>query len=347
MTNRISIFQYNSAGISIERQSRYRTTPPLFLNLDLVTEKWRSIWIRIAGRAEAVVPTGHLCSIKNAIVFSQGAILTPDGSLIKETMPTTPLDAPDGPVHKMEGHVALLRKPGDNNYGHWLLELLPRVREFRVIFGHNVRFAIPASPFALREMRLETLAWLGVHEEDVVWLSNDPTQFDEISFITTNSIHSHTHDYTGIRDIVRLAIHGKKFDKGRRFYVARPDALRRGMTNQADIQDMFAKAGFDIVMPDGSFTATEQIDLFRSASVIAGVSGAALTNLMWMRPDTQVLSFNPNLGYEFFFWDLANIMNVRFSLIFGEAVSQEKGVHSDFTVDPLLVKNWLDGLKAN
>jgi capsular polysaccharide biosynthesis protein len=196
-------------------------------------------------------------------------------------------------------------------------------------------------------MRLETLAWVGVQEEDVVWLSNDATQFDEVSLITTNSIHSHTHDYTGIRDVVRLATHGRKFDRGRRLYVARPDALRRSITNQADIEDMLAKAGFDIVMPDGSFTAAEQIDLFRSASVIAGVSGAALTNLMWMRPDTQVLSFNPNLGYEFFFWDLANIMNVRFSLIFGEAVSQEKGVHSDFTVDTLLVKNWLDGLKAN
>ena len=345
MAEKISVNQYNNSAIVVDRESCYRSTPPLALNLTLVSEKWRNTWIRILGRHQAVIPQGRLCSIKNATVFGQGAILTPDDKLIEETLPVTPLDAPDGDVLHVDGHVALLRKPGDNNYGHWLVELLPRVREFRAIFGRNVRFAIPGNPLSMRKMRLDGLAWLGVETSDILWLSNEPTMFDEVSFITTNSIHSHTHDFSGVRDVVRHATHGKEFSKGRRLYVGRPDMLRRGMTNEGEIKSLFEKAGFETVIPSQALSVGDQVALFRSADIIAGVTGAALTNLIWMRPGTQVLSLNPNLGYEFFFWDLANIMDVRFSLIFGNAVEEEKGVHSNFSVDSTLVKNWIDALK--
>lgn len=345
MAEKISVNQYNNSAIVVDRESCYRSTPPLALNLTLVSEKWRNTWIRILGRHQAVIPQGRLCSIKNATVFGQGAILTPDDKLIEETLPVTPLDAPDGDVLHVDGHVALLRKPGDNNYGHWLVELLPRVREFRAIFGRNVRFAIPGNPLSMRKMRLDGLAWLGVEASDILWLSNEPTMFDEVSFITTNSIHSHTHDFSGVRDVVRHATHGKEFSKGRRLYVGRPDMLRRGMTNEGEIKSLFEKAGFETVIPSQALSVGDQVALFRSADIIAGVTGAALTNLIWMRPGTQVLSLNPNLGYEFFFWDLANIMDVRFSLIFGNAVEEEKGVHSNFSVDSALVKNWIDALK--
>lgn len=338
----ISILEYNNSAIPIERVNQYISRPPLAYNLDIVPERWRNHWIKVAGREQAVLPPGYLCSLKNATVFNQGAILTPNGKLIEETLPVTPIHVPEVAAKNVPGHVALLRKPGDNNYGHWLIELLPRVREFRSIFGRNVRFAVPGHPLAMRRLRLDTLAWLGVEESDVIWLSNDPVMFDEVSFITTNSIHSHTHDFTGVREIARHATHKSgEYKPGRRLYIGRPNILRRGLTNDDEIVGLFEEAGFETIIPSAEISANEQVELFRSADFIAGVTGAALTNLIWARPGTQLLSLNPNIGFEFFFWDLANIMNVRLSIIFGNATDKEKGVHSDFFVDPQLVETWL------
>lgn len=75
--------------------------------------------------------------------------------------------------------------------------------------------------------------------------------------------------------------------------------------------------------------------------MIAGVSGAALTNIIWAPPGTPVLSMLPNVGHEFFFWDLANIFGLKFSFIFGDARNPEMGGHSDFEVDSDLFTAWI------
>jgi capsular polysaccharide biosynthesis protein len=344
MVEIINVNQSDNLTVPIVRKSSYRSTSPNMLNVELVPERWRVPWLKITGRRRAEIPAAHVCLAKNAIVFSQGAVLTSDNKFIEETLPPTPIAPPAGPVKYVPGHVALLRKPGDNNYGHWLVEMLPRVREFRAVLGKHIRFAIPANPFAMKDTRRETLAWLNVAEPDIIWLNNEPTRFDEVSFITSNSIHSHTHDCFGIRNVVKKAVHGKDCGSGRKLYVARDESIRRAITNGVEVRNLFENNGFDTVFPE-KINLSEQVKLFRSADVVAGVSGAALTNLMWMRPGTKVLSLNPNLGYEFFFWDLANIMDVGFSIIFGQATDETKGVHSDFTVDLSLINEWITGLE--
>lgn len=76
--------------------------------------------------------------------------------------------------------------------------------------------------------------------------------------------------------------------------------------------------------------------------MITGVSGAALTNIIWARAGTPVLSMLPNVGHEFFFWDLANIFDLSFSFAFGSAKNPEFLGHSDFEVDPDLFEGWIN-----
>ncbi len=71
--------------------------------------------------------------------------------------------------------------------------------------------------------------------------------------------------------------------------------------NIGQIEKTFEQAGFEII-DCGSITVREQIEKTSGATAIAGIHGAAMTNLLWASPDTPVLElFSPgfmNACYE-------------------------------------------------
>lgn len=85
--------------------------------------------------------------------------------------------------------------------------------------------------------------------------------------------------------------------------------------------------------------------MFSNAEAIAGISGAALTNILFAPADCRILALMPNYGFEFFFWDIANIVGQDFSYIVGEAEAPEQLGHSNFTVDLRYIREWQETLK--
>ena len=76
----------------------------------------------------------------------------------------------------------------------------------------------------------------------------------------------------------------------RRLYVTRRDARnrRKWVSNEEAIEAVFARRGFEIVsMADVPFA--DQARLFRAAKVVAGVSGAGLTDLLFSPPGTHAI----------------------------------------------------------
>jgi capsular polysaccharide biosynthesis protein len=69
---------------------------------------------------------------------------------------------------------------------------------------------------------------------------------------------------------------------------------RRTPNHLAEIENIFSKRGF-LIVDCGAFSVKEQIRIVSSATAIAGLHGAAMTNLLWARPKTPVLEiFSPN-----------------------------------------------------
>jgi capsular polysaccharide biosynthesis protein len=73
----------------------------------------------------------------------------------------------------------------------------------------------------------------------------------------------------------------------RKLYVARTDAPTRVMRNEAAVIEEMRRRGYEIVVP-GTLSFTEQVQLFRSASVVVGPHGAGLTNIVFCEPGTTV-----------------------------------------------------------
>ena len=80
----------------------------------------------------------------------------------------------------------------------------------------------------------------------------------------------------------------------------------------------------------------EQIALFRTADVVVAQHGAALSNLIWMRPKTNVFEFVPNPAEHCHFQNLSPIFGIRHHILIQE---DGKG--------PVDVEVLMDALEAN
>ncbi len=325
----------------------YRSYPPAHANLDILPGDDKISYRSILARPHALPPVGHLVFLRNATVFGNGFVMTGDGRLIEETVPAGRLlPSTLEPTRRISEPVALLRKAGDSSYGHWLVELLPRVFDFREhLAGRKLRYGVPYNPLEMRNVRKTSLAWLDVYESDVVWLTADPVVVDELYFLTRTSVHSHLHDAAGVRKIsetARSLVPPGEFPK--RILVRRPPAARRRLIGEEEILAIAREHNFEEVFPE-SLSPEVQVRTFSQASAIAGVTGSALTNLLWAPGNCQVCVLSPNLGSEFFFWDIANIRGQEFSYIFGSVVGEPAGVHSDFSVSAHEFSRWVNTLK--
>ncbi len=90
-----------------------------------------------------------------------------------------------------------------------------------------------------------------------------------------------------------------KVDRGKRIYISRQDARIRRIRNEAEVMAHLEKLGFE------SYTLSdmplkEQARLFAGASVIITLHGAALTNLLYARPDATLVEIFPRRGLPIF-----------------------------------------------
>lgn len=325
----------------------YESRPPVFANLDDLIDTARTRAQQVLFRSRAVLPAARILRLDNARVAERGAVITKNDQQILETLLYgRPVDVATVPEREFRDFTVLLRKPGDGNYGHWLIEMCSRISEYRRAYpADDWKVAIPYHPQETRGLRQRTLQWLGIDRDRIVWLTGTTTRFHDLAFITSNSVHSHTHAPEGIRSVRNAALNTmgntvRDLKKGRRFFLCRDPNRFRALLNEAEILEICKGYGFEAVRPE-RLSIDEQVCLFSSAECIMGVSGAALTNILFAPQGCKILSLNPNHGPEFFFWDIANILGQEFSYIFGPVVDPERSVHSAFRVDAQLVADWL------
>lgn len=341
----ISVFDLQGA-FELKHRVRYPSSPPSIINPECLSHLLAVRQSKIFDRTSAELSHAVAVRLKNAVVFENGAVMTADGQLLLETLRTPHQDPPPSePSVVLDRPVALLRKPGDSNYGHWLVECLPRITEFRKMFPEEtMAFGVAAGPSSMLQTRLDSLSWYGVGEGSWTTLNASPTRVTELFLISSNSIHSHTHDFEGLRTLATLARRkAQTVGDSHRVYVRRPAGGRRKLLNEHEVLDVMSMHGFRVVEPE-TMSVIEQVRLFAGAKIVVGVSGAALTNTLFCNPGTKVLTMMPNRGEEYFFWDIANIAELDFSIMFGEISGENLGCHSDFSVDTNILDRWLTSI---
>ena len=188
-------------------------------------------------------------------------------------------------------------------YGHFLLEMLPRLYQYSVLrdWGCSGRLILserlPAwvkQFFSLYEPA-DRIAWYD-HSRDFV---------EAPCVIVPSMMHDDHHFHPAINQMVSdllLRVRGPVDERDltdfRRIYVSRtamPGTNR--VVNEAEVEATMREMGFAILHPQ-TIPIQEQIRIYAQADVIAGEFSSALHNSLFMRPGSGVIAINFFNSYQ-------------------------------------------------
>ncbi len=222
-----------------------------------------------------------------------------------------------GEVHRHEGSalpIFHIFKDVYCNYGHMLVEVLPKllhirrmgIGRFTLLFPWSSLMFLPAVQFAAEA--------LGLAFEHVTCFNNQILRVDDVLWVGPIAQHDRRKSQT-LRDFALLlaaAVPASAFP--RRLYITRPRGAIRPITNQAELEDLARAYGYHVIEP-ATLSFPEQISLFHGADHVLGPMGAALANTVFMRPGTRVSMFT-NRRVDPFYYDIARLMSLEFDWIF-------------------------------
>ncbi len=192
------------------------------------------------------------------------------------------------------------------NYYHWITDNLTRLM-VREHLPETTRILIPNQRYGFIS---ETLEMLGLNE--LAETTGQPCVQPERFYFCSPAAMTGTNNPAGF-DWLR-----EKFSAFRRpLGDGVPIFLtRRGSTrtpeNLHELEGLFASHGFRVI-DCGKLSVKEQIDAASSAPAIAGIHGAAMTNILWAHPDTAVLELFQSSYLNACYEQIAFHCNLRYS----------------------------------
>ena len=242
------------------------------------------------------------------------------------------------PERHIDGTMAVIYGPATENFGHWLIDFLPRVWVLAAT-GHDLGRMSFAMPMDLNPIVVEMLSLLGVPPERFV--THDPMQErltadvllvptglrlgNRISVLFENA----TKFWTGrLRD--RLT--AKPSGWGSRVFLSRGDVRQqRVMVNREAVEQVAVERGFAVVSPE-TLPLAEQVALFTGASLIAGEYGSALHGSVFSAPGTVTCGLRGNVRHPSFIQSgIGGALRQRSGYVLGDAPGQD--VEQRFSID--------------
>lgn len=119
----------------------------------------------------------------------------------------------------------------------------------------------------------------------------------------------------------------------RRIFLSRKFSRSRRRCNEEEVQRVFRKHGFEVFYPE-TMSIDSQIRLFNSAEFIAGVTGAAFTNLIFCRSGCKALCIQSCVIELSIFSTIAKYVGVDFQyFVSHDSNYMTNDLHEKFTVN--------------
>ncbi len=189
----------------------------------------------------------------------------------------------------LAGTSVLLAAAGGGNYYHWLFESLPRLRLLELAgWDHRQsdQFLLNQVPQAFHE---QTLDLLGIVPEKRHRCAK--ARVLRCAHLIVPSPPAPLLEFPPwLCEYLRQSFlpAARPPPGGQRISVPRRRARRRRLANEAELEPLLRRAGFKTVCLE-EFDFTGQVGLFASASVIAAIHGAGLSNLVFASPGARVI----------------------------------------------------------
>jgi capsular polysaccharide biosynthesis protein len=282
-------------------------------------------------------PDPVLSVIPDAIVdANQGIIWDAHGRLILESviLPSALIAntatrlrpgrvLPTGPAKSHYDKAILIHSHWADNYFHWLLDFLPRLKLVEDFSDVPILLPSPTPRFII-----QTLDRIGIAPERRVSPDSGPVQVAKLIF---PGLLSHTGwPNAEILTWLRQKVLGGDPETGtRRLLISRRDASRRRILNEDLLFDVLRPLGFERICP-GSLTFAQQAETLAEAKIVIGAHGAGLANMAFAPRSATLIELFPEKSVNGCYYTLANTLGQTYGL----QVGKEHRFGGHFHIDP-------------
>jgi len=227
---------------------------------------------------------------------------------------------------------------GSFNYGHWLVDDLPRAKawlDLRAKMDVTPIILMPSHGDKMNDIRFQSLKELIDSNIEVEFIDPDkPVKIRDLYFCTPVSFHPRIKNPAAInfvRDQSRYCVRKKYREPDRKLFVARRPPNSRSITNFEEVWAFLSARGFEMVEPE-NLNFVDQVTLFQNAKIVVGQMGAAMTSTMFCQPATPLIYLAPIGWAEPFYLDLAAVGGQHYNILAGPAANDGPAHMSDFSV---------------
>ena len=267
---------------------------------------------------EDVIVAEHGLVFTRALHLLQPSIAEHSPSEIKRARHAILAAKESGKMARVDGIAALCKKRGACNYGHWMLEMLPKAFVVREFSPHPTRYIVHATPDPLASVVRESLRRLGIGGDEMIEVGSAPVRVERLLLVDGLTSHG-----TYMSPLVMECMDRVAADIApagmKNLFVLREGVQSRRLVDEGDICALAAQRGFLLLDP-GSVPLAHQIACFKAATRIVGVMGAAMTNLAFSQPGTEVFNLAPANMADTFFWFIAGLRDFRYTEVRCEQV---------------------------
>lgn len=235
---------------------------------------------------------------------------------------------------------AFLRQVSDNNYGHWLIEGLPKVAilaehvDIRSLKFIVTRHMATRQSAPMRRIYLDSLAAFGIESHQIVPMGREAVEVERLLYPLPLTVHPWVKAPRTIEILENLRARIAVGPRGpKRIFASRALARKRRLRNEAEILRILRDFDVSVIYPE-QHSFADQVRLFADAELVIGNCGANLTDAVFAPRGVRIFALASEAMRDDFFWDLANLKSGKYFALHGKGTDPSPDMNSDFDINP-------------
>lgn len=232
---------------------------------------------------------------------------------------------PDIKFRVIKDDVAIISQAGQGVYGHWLVDILPRIGLMESV-GFKGKFVLyePIPDFAKQLLELFNIPLSRI----VTYQPRTEGLVFTKAFIPSSLRFKGAFSKKMLHSIERFS-KTKALAGGRKIFISRSKYKKNQIvTNRKEIEAIAIRHGFEIVYPE-KLTISQQFSLFGSARILAGEYGSGMHNSIFCNSSCKVLVFQSKTTPVFLQAGLSDVIGQPIGYVFGKS----EGENRVFSID--------------
>jgi hypothetical protein len=292
---------------------------------------------------EGIVTTSENCVIEESLINAGPANTMKDFKRAEDTGSLSLLPSKFEVIDMSDHTYVHVGQPWDLNYGHWLMDCLPRViLSHQAIAPAEVYYILNHAGPIMRRVTLDSLAPFGITKDRLYLRVSNPIRVKDLIYAKPMTIQPWVAAPFTVRTLSGLGFmlaHDKPNPRPSLIYVRR-QGTRRNLANQDELSAIAAERGYIVVNP-ASHTLAEQATMFSNARVIVGPLGAELVNTVFAPPNVTLITMSSSLAKDGFYWNLVSLVGGSYIGLHGDYIGKPS-MDPDYEIDTELFSSVLD-----